>query len=238
MTETNSMKDNFLDNFLSTLSTEEKEKFERERKERWDKIEKNRTNVDYWFPIVRWRTNYETEVKLTISHIEDRLKKKSKDSFRLKKDKTFYVKCPFCVRYYSSAWGNQFYKGNNKYGYPVSYQGSNCAASIDFNLKVKRFFIRCHYGSYLDGDILGFVNKSDEPAKLYKPESNNMCDYCIVRKLRQGVLKLVYISQAGFITNETGEFYPTQEEIDTMMNKTGEGKNPIRLISALTRDYR
>jgi len=209
----------WVENYLSTKSSTEREEFERKSKEIHDDIEKNRNNVDYWFPIVRWRTNYEDELQDTIQHVEQRLKDENQKNlpYRNRADEYFYVKCPYCVRYFR-AWGGGKKRDND------SYQGDNCSASINYHIKAKRYFIRCNFGSYLDGDILGFVDRKDEPKKLPRHEVNNMCDYCIVQKLKQRQLKIVHVGMCGDVTNDMGTLNPSEAEIAEIMSMNSSEK--------------
>lgn len=203
----------FIEKYLSTLPPTEREQFEKKSKEIDDEYEKNKNNVEYWFPIVKWRTNYEDELQNTIQHIEQRLKDENKNNlpYRNKADKYFYVKCPYCVRYFRS-WGGGKKRDND------FYQGDNCSASINYHVKTKRYFIRCHFGSYLDGDILGFVDRNDEPQKLPRYEVNNMCDYCIIQKLKQRKLKIVHVGMCGDVTDDMGSLNPSEAEIAEIMS--------------------
>lgn len=156
--------------------------------------------MDYYFPILSWRNNYDQELKNSTDSVRQILTERPID-FSMEKTEIYINYCICCYRYF-------------KY---------STKTTLEYNRKVNRYFVRGGgYGSYWETYTFGFVDRTDEPE--WKGESfgsewidfcpgHEICDLCVLEFLEDKILKVVHIQSLGDVTPDLGTFSPSMELI-------------------------
>jgi hypothetical protein len=95
-----------------------------------------------------------------------------------------------------------------------SYFAKHCAACFGAaRHRPDKLVLYAGFGSYFDMSRFAMTGK-EVPKR-----DDQMCDPCILQRLRQGTLKLIYLGGSGDVSGDyvKAEMDPSQEDVDRLM---------------------